>query len=143
MLDNAFQVGHYALVRDSPQQPLRLIRHGRFLSPAARFQFRLHRMATGRVFLADGSSLLGVVIAYAVRVVTLPVAMIGDWLALPVLRMIDQADASWWVVEVRFHGWDAEFVRIAEAPTKADAKTRLAAINSVNSEPSTSDTFFR
>ena len=103
----------------------------------------MHRMATGRVFLADGGSLFGVVIAYAVRVVTLPVAVIGDWLAFPFLRMIDRADASWWVVEVRFHGWDAEFVRVAEAPTEADAKTRLAAINIDNSEPSTYDTFFR
>ena len=116
------------------KQPLRLIRHGRFLSPSARFQFRLHRMATGHVFLAEDGGLVLMVISYLMRIVTLPVAVVADFVAIPILRMIDRTAKSWWVVEVRFHGWDAEFVRIAEAATERDAKERLAQINSVNSD---------
>ena len=85
-------------------------------------------MATGHMF-GVGDSLLITMVAYAVRVVTLPVAIIGDWLAVPILNGIDRRKASWWVVEVRFRSWDAEFVRIAEAATEAEARARLATIS--------------
>jgi hypothetical protein len=88
-------------------------------------------METGSVFAVDGSSLLIVVIAYAVRIVTLPLAVVADWIAAPVLRLIDRSD-TWWVVEVRFHGWDAEFIRIAEAASELEARTRLDLINSTS-----------
>ena len=57
--------------------------------------------------------------------------------------MIDRSAKSWWVIEVRFHGWDAEFVRIAEASTEQEAKARLAQINSVNSDMPSPDFFSR
>jgi len=114
---------------DSKNKPLRLLRRGRFLSAAARLRFRLHRMGTGNVFAADGGEPVLLVIAYTIRMLTLPLAIIADWIAVPVLRLIDRSE-TWWVVEVRFHGWDAEFVRIAEATTEAEARKRLAAIES-------------
>ncbi|MDP2290163.1 MAG: hypothetical protein Q8M22_03185 [Actinomycetota bacterium] len=89
-------------------------------------------MLTGRVLLADGG-FGSLVIAYALRVASLPFAVVGDWLALPILRLIDRGDRPWWVVEVRFHGWDAEFVRIAEAATRQEASARRDEINSVRS----------
>ena len=76
-----------------------------------------------------GDSLLIAVGTYAVRLATLPIAIIGDWFALPILRAIDRGNTSWWVVEVRFHSWDAEFVRIAEAATEHEARACLATIN--------------
>lgn len=85
-------------------------------------------MRTGNVLFADGD--LFAVLAYAVRIVTLPLAVIADWLAAPILRSIDRGGRSWSVVEVRFVGWDAEFVRLAEATSEADAKSRLAALRS-------------
>ena len=104
----------------------------------SRLEFRLHRMATGRVLLADGAlpMLIG---AYAVRIASLPLATIGDWLAVPILRLIDRGDRPWWVVEVRFHGCDPEFVRLAEAPTREAAAARRDEINSKNSSPAHSD----
>ena len=124
----ARQSGQSAQVQRS--KPLRLVRRWRFLSPSARLQFRLHRMTTGHVFGGDGSSLLIGFVAYAVRLVTLPLAIVGDWIAVPILRALDRDSTSWWVVEVRFHSWDAEFVRIAEADTEQEARARLASINS-------------
>ena len=67
-------------------------------------------------------------VVYAVRIVTLPVAIVCDWIAVPILRVIDRDGDKWWIVEVRFHDWDAEFVRIAEADSEAEARDRLAAI---------------
>ena len=110
--------------------PLRLIRHGRFLSPAARLQYRIYRLRTGNVFAAGGpGGFRMVVLVYAVRVGTLPFAIRGDWCAVPLLRAIDRSPTSWWVVEVRFHGRDAEFVRVAEEPSEQAARDRLSAIN--------------
>ena len=101
------------------RQPLLLVRHWRFLSPGARLKLRLHRMRTGNVFLADADLLA--VVAYGVRIITLPFAIAADWLAVPLLRVLDRDRDSWWVVEVRFAGWDAEFVRIAQARSEAEA----------------------
>ena len=72
-----------------------------------------------------------VVIAYTVRIATLPLAMIADWIAAPILRLIAH-EQIWWVVEVRFRGWDAEFVRIAEATTEAEVRTRLDPIENAS-----------
>jgi hypothetical protein len=130
-LDNWMHFVQSALVEDR-RRPLLLVRRGRFLSPNERLRYRLYRMRTGNVFasnagadLADG--LLVLVVAYGVRLVTLPIAIIGDWIAMPVLQRIDRSD-KWWVVEVRFDGWDAEFVRIAEASSEVDARRRMSEI---------------
>ena len=82
-------------------------------------------MRVGRVFAAQGDP----VVPYLIRLMTLPFAIVTDWFVAPVLRVVDRGPRSWWVVEVRFDGWDAEFVRIAEESTKAGAKDRLAVIN--------------
>jgi hypothetical protein len=113
------------------KQPLRLIRRGRFLSPSERRRYRLYRIRTGRVFAADdGDAGIAIVaIAYGIRLITLPFAIVADWIAEPVLRRLDRSD-TWWVVEVRFHEWDAQFVRVAEAQSEADARERLARIES-------------
>ncbi len=91
-------------------------------------------MRTGNLFASTAAvdftgSLLVLVVAYGIRLVTLPLAIIGDWIAMPVLQRIDRSD-KWWVVEVRFDGWDAEFVRIAEASSEADARRRKSEIES-------------
>lgn len=113
-----------ALFGTGPKPSLMLVRHGRFLSPGARLKLRVHRIRTGNVLFADGLALL----AYPVRIVTLPVAVIGDWLAVPVLRLLDRGYRPWWVVEVRFTGWDAQFVRLAELASKSEATARMASI---------------
>ena len=111
------------------KQPLRLVRRGRFLSPSARLRYRVHRLVTGKVLGVEGGDVPVVVIAYAVRLATLPMAVIADWMAMPMLRFVDRSDNSWTVVEVRFDGWNAEFVHLAEAASEEQAENLLAEIN--------------
>ena len=89
----------------------------------------MHRLATGKVLGVEGGDVPVVVIAYAVRLATLPMAVFADWMAMPMLRFIDRSENSWSVVEVRFDGWNAEFVHLAEAASEAQAETLLAEIN--------------
>ena len=105
----------------------------------------MHRLATGKVLGVEGGDVPVVVIAYAVRLATLPMAVIADWMARPMLRFIDRSDKAWSVVEVRFDGWNAEFVHVAEAASEAQAETLLAELNDADlpneavSEPTPSD----
>ena len=89
----------------------------------------MHRLATGKVLGVEGGDVPVVVIAYAVRLATLPMAVFADLMAMPMLRFIDRSDNSWSVVEVRFDGWNAEFVHLAVAASEAQAETLLAEIN--------------
>ena len=89
----------------------------------------MHRLATGKVLGVEGGDVPVVVIAYALRLATLPMAVIADWMAMPMLRFIDRSDNSWSVVEVRFDGWNAEFVHVAEAASEEQAETLLTEIN--------------
>jgi hypothetical protein len=109
-------------------RPLRLIRKGRFLSTRERWKLRLHRLRTGKVLFVDSGEAVFVVLAYAVRLITLPVVAVADVVASPILRWLDRNEESWWVVEVRFDGWDAELVRIAEASSRQDARVRVKAM---------------
>jgi hypothetical protein len=109
-------------------RPLRLIRRGRFLGTRERWKLRLHRLRTGNVLFFDSGEAVFVVLAYAVRLVTLPVVAVADVVASPILRWLDRNERSWWVVEVRFDGWDAEVVRVAEASSRHDAQARLKAM---------------
>ena len=99
------------------------------MSPTARLIYRVHRLVTGKVLGVEGGDVPVVVIAYAVRLATLPMAVIADWMAMPMLRFVDRSDNSWTVVEVRFDGWNAEFVHLAEAASEEQAETLLAEIN--------------
>lgn len=65
--------------------------------------------------------------ALIVRFVTLPFVTLFDFVSWPVARRM-LGRGSWWVVEVRFHGPDAEFVRIAEASTQDEAMAKRTEI---------------
>lgn len=110
-------------------RPLRLIRKGRFLSTGERWKLRLHRLRTGNVLFADSGEPVFVVLAYAVRLVSLPAVAVADAAASPIRRWLDRGERSWWVVEVRFDGWDADLVRLAEASSRHEARARLKAMN--------------
>ncbi len=95
------------------------MRKGRVLTPRSRMRYRFLRVRKGRVVGGDLDELsIGV---YAVRLVTIPLLVLWDWVTWPVVRRI-AGRGPWYVVEVRFHGEDAEFVRIAEAPDQATAQ---------------------
>lgn len=99
-----------------------LLQKGRVLTPRSRLRYRLSRLGIGKgpaLRFEDELSLVSV----ALRIVTLPVLTLVDVVSWPVIRR-SQRSAPWWVVEVRFHGPDAEFVRIAEAPNQAAAEDR-------------------
>lgn len=89
--------------------------------------YRLFRLRAGKTAgLATGD----VVIALAslvVRLVSLPLLTLLDLVVWPIVRLTF-GRGSWWVVEVRFHGPDAEFVRIAEASSMEGAEARRRAI---------------
>ena len=123
-------------MRSATRRPLRLVRRGRFLSPGARMRYRLHRMARGKVPGVDDGELVIAALGYAIRLATLPLALVGDLVALPLLRYLDRGADRWWVVEVRFHGADAEFVRIAEAPSDTEARARLRELDTELAGPS-------
>ena len=68
-------------------------------------------------------------IGVVARIATLPLLLVVDLLWWPVARMT-VARSGWWVVRVDFHGVDAEFVRLAEAASKAEAERLLEQIAS-------------
>lgn len=99
-----------------------LLRKGRVLTPRSRLRYRLARVRVTDWGLDELT--VGVLIA---RFVTLPFLTIFDVVAWPVARRT-LGRGSWWVVEVRFHGPDAEFVRIAEASTQDEATAKRTEI---------------
>lgn len=108
-----------------PHGPL-LLRTGRVLTPPSRLRYRLARVTASRnegLGAADEHTAAALI----VRLATLPLLTLVDVLAWPVVRRT-LGRGSWWVVELRFHGPDAEFVRIAEASTRAEAMARRAEI---------------
>lgn len=109
---------------------LLLLRKGRILTPRSRLRYRLARL---RVAKRDGIESVDehTVVALLVRLVTLPLLTVVDFLAWPMARRI-LGRGSWWVVQVRFHGPDAEFVRIAEAATQDEAKAKLVRVRTGN-----------
>lgn len=65
--------------------------------------------------------------AVVVRVVTLPFVIAFDFASWPITsRTLGRG--PWWVVELRFHGPDAEFVRVAKADSREEAQVRLERI---------------
>lgn len=66
--------------------------------------------------------------ALVVRLVSLPFLTLFDYAAWPAVRRT-LGRGSWWVVDLRFHGPDAEFVRIAESSTYEAALVRLTEIS--------------
>lgn len=96
-----------------------LVCKGRTLTPRSRFRYRLARLRT-----LGGIDDVGLV-AIAVRLVTLPYLTAIDAIAWPFLRRA-LGDRSWWVVELRFRGPDADLVRLAEAATHDEAEARRA-----------------
>lgn len=103
-----------------------LLRKGRFLTPRSRLRYRLARLTLPR---REGFESVDehTVVALILRLVTLPLLTLVDFAAWPVARRM-LGRGSWWVVEVRFHGPDAEFVRLAEASTHGEAMAKLTEI---------------
>ena len=59
----------------------------------------------------------------AARIVVALLGVLTDPLWLPLAERL-QRDQRWWVVEVRRHGPDSEYVRIAEAADGTAARAR-------------------
>jgi hypothetical protein len=97
-----------------------LIGRGRILTPLSRFRYRWLRLRTGHALFLQGDAWLGAMGSVA-RMATLPVLLLVDLLWWP-LAEVTQARSGWTVVRVDFHDVDAEFVRLAEATSKAEAE---------------------
>lgn len=74
------------------------------------------------------------VVALVLRVASLPLLTLVDFVAWPVVRLT-LGRGPWWVVDLRFHGPDAEFVRIAEASTYDEARAKLTEIEHARVRP--------
>jgi len=96
-----------------------LIRRGRILTPWSRFRYRWLRPRTGQALFLQGDSVLGAIGSVA-RMATMPVLLLVDFPWWP-LAELTRARSGWTVVRVDFHDVDAEFVRLAEATSKAEA----------------------
>jgi hypothetical protein len=81
-----------------------LLRKGRVLTPWSRFKYRLVVLRAGRSMAIVDDEVLGP-LSFAVRVATLPLLGLLDWMAWPVVKRT-AGRGSWWVVEVRFHDVD-------------------------------------
>jgi hypothetical protein len=89
-------------------------------------------LRTGRVLLAGTGEIVIDLLAYMARVVSLPVVAVFDVVSSPILRWLDRGNETWWVIEVRFHGWDAEFLRIVEAGSRAEAEALRRLVNAAD-----------
>ena len=98
-----------------------LIRRGRVLTPWSRLRYRWLRLRTGHaLFLQDPEGWMAVV-GSVVRVPTLPLLLLVDYLWWPLARLT-VARSGWTVVRVEFRDVDAEFVRVAEATSKDEVE---------------------
>jgi hypothetical protein len=107
-------------------EPLLLLRKGSVLTPRSRLAYRLERLRRGKTAEVDRMDEISIA-SLLVRLTTLPFVTVADCISWPLLRRT-LGRGSWWVVALRFHGPDAEFVRVAEAPTRDDADRRRAAL---------------
>ena len=63
-------------------------------------------------------------LAVLTSLIALPTLGIVDLLTWPLLQAV-AGRRTWWIVELRWHEHDAEFVRVAECTTKTEAVERL------------------
>jgi hypothetical protein len=110
-----------------------LLRKGRVLTPGSRLTYRLQRIRAGKVAGFETGDEAITIAALLLRLASLPLLTLFDYIAWPVVRRT-LGRGSWWVVDVRFHGPDAEFVRIAESSTYAAAQARLTALSKARSK---------
>ncbi len=93
-----------------------LLRKGRILTPSSRLRYRWARIRGGKsLALASPDPLVGVLLI-AVRLVTLPVLTVVDYLLWPP-ALVTVARGPWYVVALGFNDVDPTFDRIAEAAT--------------------------
>lgn len=97
-----------------------LLRHGRFLTPGSKARYRVERLRRGKVSGVEDVPLLAVLTS----LIALPTLGIVDLLTWPLLQAV-AGRRTWWIVELRWHEHDAEFVRVAECTTKTEAVERL------------------
>lgn len=110
-----------------------LLRKGRVLTPRSRLRYRLQRIRAGKVAGFETGDAAITIAALLLRLVSLPFFTLFDYIAWPVVgRTLGRG--SWWVVDLRFHGPDAEFVRIGESSTHAAAQARLTALSEARSK---------
>ena len=101
-----------------------LLRKGRVLTPRSRLQLRIERIRHLRTAGLDTDVVLALS-SLVLRLVSMPVVVALDYLAWPVVvRTLGRG--SWWIVELKWHGPDAELVRVHESPTEDEARRALA-----------------
>ena len=112
---------------DMPRErkPLLLLRRGRVLTPRARMRYRIERL---RFVPSTTDGELLDLILYVARAISIPVLALFDWAAWPIVKRT-LGRGPWWVVELRWNDEDAEFVRIAQASTRAEAQSRRSALS--------------
>ena len=100
-----------------------LLRKGGVLNPPSRLRYRWVRLRTGKsIVLGEPDVLVGILLV-ALRLVTIPVLTIVDYLVWP-LALVTIARGKWYVVALGFNDVDARFDRIAEADTLDEIKQR-------------------
>jgi hypothetical protein len=84
-------------------------------------RYRWLRVRHGVVLRGELDEWLSVGVC-ALRLLRIPLLAVWDWAWRPLAQRL--TGSTWWVVEVRFHEQDAEFVRLAGAPDRSAAEQR-------------------
>lgn len=107
------------LLDDLQRRTRLLVRLGGTFTPRSRVEYRLHRLLMGRTRFADAGALAWAAVVPA-RLVSLPFVYAFHLATWPLVRRLHRG-APWSVVEVRFEGTVAAFVKQADASSAEDA----------------------
>jgi hypothetical protein len=100
-----------------------LLRKGRMLIPSSRLRYRWTRIRVGKAIPLGSTDVLTGVLLIALRLITIPVLTLVDYLLWPV-ALVTVARGNWYVVALGFNDVDPTLDRIAEAETFDEIKQR-------------------